>query len=1636
MTMGSQPDNPTFVSDTNGGLITVNQAVIELTGYDRTVLLENGLPDISAGTASEAVREHIERTVTGASAPLTTTLKDVQDRDIRVELTSQLVEVDGKNCVRTIANALSEGTQSASQARDDVVALRQFNQITADAEEFDQTTERLLSLGCDRFGLDTGILSRIDGGDYEVAAVVDATESHEAGAVYNLKDTICDATLANGVTGTLAFADIEDTDYQSHPAAESVRAYIGAPVVVDGDTYGTVNFSMKRSRSEAFQPEELEFVKIIAQWLGTEIERQNRIKQLEQYETVLEAVDDPVYLLDGDWQFTFFNEAAERKFGLDSELIGRKASAKLDTSVVERTRKEVEGLIAGDSRLTTTELELETVDNQQRIVENRLALIGDEELRGAAGVLIDVTDRKKQQRRLESFQQAVEEATDGIAILDGDEYIHVDQSHVEMYGFEEKEELLGNTWRELYSDDEVERLEQEAFSALEADGYWRGMVTGSRPDGSTFPVELSLTIIDDGRLVCTVRDETEHRKRKRELESFQQAVESARDGVAVLDDGEYTYIDQSHIEMYGFEEKEELLGNTWRELYSDDEVDRLEQEAFPALEADGYWRGMVTGSRPDGSTFPAELSLTIIDDGRLVCTVRDETKRRKRKRELESQSAAIEAASDGIALLDNDRQYTYVNEAHVDSYGYDSPEAFIGESWRICYSSGECARIESDIMPQLSEHGEWRGEATGRRKDGTTFSQEVSLTSFEHGFICVIRDISARKARERELELKEHAMDEANVGIQITDPTQEDNPLVYVNDGFERITGYAREDVLGRNPRFLQGKDTDTENVAQLREAIEADEPVSLELQNQRCGGTTYWSRLSVTPVKDTDGTVTNYIGIQQDVSERREIEMERKARVEVLQRIYEVTTDPELSLDEKIMGLLEAGKEHLNLPYGFLTRIERGDELETGTQTIDEALGSHELLQPGESVPIEQSYCRKTIEQDDLLELTHTAETQWANDKAYETWGLETYIGTEVIAGDDLYGTLCFASKEPYGGTFDDFKRSFIRLAGRWLGYEINRRNTRAAIQRQREQFRLLIESVDEYAFFIAGEDGMIKTWNGGTENLFGYDTETAVGMPIAELHLEADQESGLHDRLLKQARISGESAHEGWHVRADGSEFYADVRYAPLEAEDGEFRGYATIVRDMTDRRRQQRRTERFVEESDDVITIVDPDGTVAYVSGSAENILGYDPDTLIDENLFDYVHPDSRERAMEAFFAGVEVPGESFKLECRVKSGDNEWLNVEGQCRNMLDDSAINGMLLYLRNVTESKERSRRFESIFNQTFQFTGLLEPDGTVIEANDAALDFGGVERDTLVGSPLADAPWLAHSEATRDDVVDAIERAANGEFVRYETEARGADGLAAIDFSVKPVTDDDNEVSMLVVEGRDITALQQHKRHLEVMQRVMRHNMRNDITKMRGWTQVISEEPDAEKRAEHFEAVEQVLNKWESITEKMRDIRTVFDSQQWQEVRREAEVVVEDAVAPVREEYAAATVLTDVSDSKLQMPMPLLDAIRELVENSAKASMEATIEVEVGRLGDGWSEVVVRDDGGGMPDMEADVLENGEETPLNHGQGIGLWMVRVIVTQAGGDVSVESTDDGTIVRLRLPAKQTTESESPAEGPE
>ena len=118
--------------------------------------------------------------------------------------------------------------------------------------------------------------------------------------------------------------------------------------------------------------------------------------------------------------------------------------------------------------------------------------------------------------------------------------------------------------------------------------------------------------------------------------------------------------------------------------------------------------------------------------------------------------------------------------------------------------------------------------------------------------------------------LRNAAMDEAPVGITISDPSQPDNPLIYVNNGFCELTGYSRDEILGQNCRFLQGDATRDEPVAQMRAAIEAQEPVTVELRNYRKTGAMFWNRVTIVPIRSESGTVTSYLGYQEDVTDKR----------------------------------------------------------------------------------------------------------------------------------------------------------------------------------------------------------------------------------------------------------------------------------------------------------------------------------------------------------------------------------------------------------------------------------------------------------------------------------------------------------------------------------------------------------------------------------------------------------------------------------------------------------------------------------------------------------------------------------------------------------------------------------------------
>jgi PAS domain S-box-containing protein len=117
--------------------------------------------------------------------------------------------------------------------------------------------------------------------------------------------------------------------------------------------------------------------------------------------------------------------------------------------------------------------------------------------------------------------------------------------------------------------------------------------------------------------------------------------------------------------------------------------------------------------------------------------------------------------------------------------------------------------------------------------------------------------------------LLDRAVTASTNSIVITDPKQPDDPLVYVNPAFERTTGYPAEEALGRNCRFLQGEDHDQPALEELRTAIHEERHCTVVLRNYRKDGTMFWNELSVYPVRNETGHMINFVGVQNDVTER-----------------------------------------------------------------------------------------------------------------------------------------------------------------------------------------------------------------------------------------------------------------------------------------------------------------------------------------------------------------------------------------------------------------------------------------------------------------------------------------------------------------------------------------------------------------------------------------------------------------------------------------------------------------------------------------------------------------------------------------------------------------------------------------------
>ncbi|WP_058367505.1 PAS domain S-box protein [Haloparvum sedimenti] len=253
---------------------------------------------------------------------------------------------------------------------------------------------------------------------------------------------------------------------------------------------------------------------------------------------------------------------------------------------------------------------------------------------------------------------------------------------------------------------------------------------------------------------------------------------------------------------------------------------------------------------------------------------REVAESRERYRRLIEQAPAA-------AFLVADATITYANAAAGRLLGTD-PEDLAGREF-VSIIDPDCRDPVRRLVADPDAAGEAEFVDARIRRNDRPVPVEIATTAVDGDTVQVIvHDVSRRQAREDQLRLYRRAMDDATIGITISNPSLPDNPLIYVNDEFERLTGRLREEMLGRNPRILQTEDTDPETVARLREAIDAGEPASVEILNRRADGSEWYNALDVTPIHGPDGEVEYFLGFQRDVTDRRE----REQRLAVLDRV------------------------------------------------------------------------------------------------------------------------------------------------------------------------------------------------------------------------------------------------------------------------------------------------------------------------------------------------------------------------------------------------------------------------------------------------------------------------------------------------------------------------------------------------------------------------------------------------------------------------------------------------------------------------------------------------------------------------------------------------------------------------------
>ncbi|MEG4248904.1 PAS domain S-box protein [Microcoleus sp. Pol10D4] len=630
--------------------------------------------------------------------------------------------------------------------------------------------------------------------------------------------------------------------------------------------------------------------------------------------------------------------------------------------------------------------------------------------------------------------------------------------------------------------------------------------------------------------------------------------------------------------------------------------------------------------------------------------------------------------------------------------------------------------------------------------------------------------------------LYDRALAATSNGIAIADATQPDRPIVYCNGAFERITGYNRSEIIGQNCRFLQGPDTDGAAVDQIRVALKEQHDCKVVLKNYRKDGTAFWNELSISPVRDSSGLVTHFIGVQSDITDRKQAEEALKQAEAKYRSIFENATE----------GIFQTAPDGRYL---------------SANQALARMYGYDSPSELIAKCSAKNLYADRTRRASFMAEISKNGSLKEFESCVRRKDGSTTWISENVREVRDENGELLY-----YEGTVAEI---------------VARKKAEAALRNQEYWLKTAINAVPD-AINLTDSEGRWLIANDCALQLLGWETADYQGKTTAELAAAADPR--VREILLTWQETDETTWQAGTltssrqivSLPTGGSNLF-EVRKVPLFNPDGSRKGLAVAGRDITQEvaadaalRDSEQRFRAIFERAAIGMVVATLEGVAIATNPAFQAMLGSSEAQLRGVGLDDCAHPEDAQTSRELrqqLAAGLR---EAYQIEKRYlrQDGSIRWGRLSA---SVIDSSqgTPQFILQMVEDITDRKEaesalfqNEAKWRSLILNSSDIITILDASGRIVYESPSVERVLGYEPDELAGQIALD---LIHPDDLASVISDAEKLIANpGDPIALEGRFRRADGSWCFLEGVGINLLADPAVKGIVINSRDMTARRQ----------------------------------------------------------------------------------------------------------------------------------------------------------------------------------------------------------------------------------